>query len=154
MGKRKEAARLLENQKKATRAAYYRLSVCEKSLHSYARKNFMLVQKLEEAQARGENLNYIKSLVADYAVLKKSQCPVCMEDFLKARKGDDEFNFLHPMVFDCGHLICRGCLKYFLGQNVDFHCPLCRKEIKIHTVKFHVNPVYVDETTNVPLSDV
>lgn len=51
------------------------------------------------------------------------ECPICYEDLLQCPQ---------PMLIDCGHPICKNCLKHLIRSvpiDVDKHCPRCRRTI-------------------------
>ena len=73
-------------------------------------------------------LSVSKQLVGHHPMACVPRCPICY-DLIR-----------EPVVFPCGHEICRECFDHSL-KTANFYCPLCRKRVSSWARRHARDPV-------------
>ena len=73
-------------------------------------------------------LSISKQLVGHHPMACVPRCPICYDPIRE------------PVVFPCGHEICRECFDHSL-KTANFYCPLCRKRVSSWARRHARDPV-------------
>jgi hypothetical protein len=61
-------------------------------------------------------------------ITEPDSCPVCLEEFSRAKMILMDSNQNHEIISPCQHWFCQDCLKQLF--DVEIHnCPMCRADI-------------------------
>lgn len=106
-------------------------------LQSVISKDLKFKSTLETTPEIKSEIDVCNSILTSFG---KHTCPVCYEDY---QVIDNNKN--HNIRNGCNHSLCCACFKRMLDMN-NFHCPLCRGDIKKLVQSY--NPNVVVETNN------